>query len=315
MRLAVMERPGAFDLVDEPVPEIGGDDVLLRVVACGVCTSELDMWRGLAGHARYPWYPGHEVSGTIEAVGEAVTTFAAGEPVAAWVTARGYAEYVAVPAEHCFRALDVPLHLALGEPLACAVNIVELAEVALADDVVVIGAGYMGLLVLELLQHRGPRHLIVADTRPDALERARKMGATHVVDVGRESLSDVVEELTGGAGADVTFEMTGAQDALTAAGTVTRMSGTLVIGGYHQGRPRTIPLGEWNWMAFKIANAHFRDVPTILRGMRRGMRLLASGRVSMDGLVTHRFGLDRIDEAFQTAAERPEGFVKATVEP
>jgi threonine dehydrogenase-like Zn-dependent dehydrogenase len=68
-------------------------------------------------------------------------------------------------------------------------------------------------------------------------------------------------------------------------------------------------------MAFRIANAHFRDVPTILRGMRRGMRLLTSGRVSMDGLVTHRFGLDRIDEAFETAVERPEGFVKATVEP
>ena len=66
---------------------------------------------------------------------------------------------------------------------------------------------------------------------------------------------------------------------------------------------------------FRIANAHFRDVGTILRGMDRGMRLLASGRISLDGLVTHRFELDRIDEAFETAVERPDGFVKATVIP
>ena len=310
-----MERPGRFELRDEPVPSLGRDDVLLRIAACGVCTSELDMWRGLAGHAAYPWYPGHEVSGTIEAVGEDVTTLVPGESVAAWVTTRGYADYVAVRSDHCFRAFDVPLRLALGEPLACAVNIVELAEVALADDVVVIGAGFMGLLVVELVQLRGPRNVIVADTRADALERAMKMGATHVVDVSRESLDDAVLALTNGDGADVTFEMTGVQDALTAAGDVTRMSGTVVIGGYHQGDPRTIPLAEWNWMAFKIANAHFRDVSTIIRGMRRGMRLLTSGRISMDGLVTHVFDLDHIDDAFRTAVERPDGFVKATVTP
>jgi len=315
MRVAVMERPGSFELREEPVPAIGRDDVLLRVVACGVCTSELDMWSGLAGHAVYPWYPGHEVSGVVEAVGDDVSSLSQGDAVAAWVTTRGYADVVAVPEEHCFPSGDVPLHLALGEPLACAVNVVELAEVALADDVVVIGAGFMGLLALELVLLRGPRHVIVADARAEALERARKLGATHVVDVSSESLEDAVKGLTGGAGADVTFEMTGVQDALTAAGDVTRMSGTVVIGGYHQGEPRQIPLAAWNWMAFRIANGHFRDVGTILRGMRRGMRLLTSGRISLDGLVTHRFELERIDDAFRTAVERPDGFVKATVEP
>jgi L-iditol 2-dehydrogenase len=315
VKLAVMERPGRFELLEEPLPTIGRDDVLLRVAACGVCTSELDMWRGLAGHAAYPWYPGHEVSGTVEAVGENVTSLVPGEPVAAWVTTRGYADYVAVRAEYCFRSLDVPLPLALGEPLGCAVNIVELADVALADDVVIIGAGFMGLLALELVHLRGPRQVIVADTRADALERASKLGATHVVDVSRESLKDAVLGVTDGAGADATFEMTGVQDALTAAGDVTRMSGTVVVGGYHQGEPRTIPLAEWNWMAFRIANAHFRDVSTIVRGMRRGMRLLTSGSISLEGLVTHTFELDRIDEAFRTAVERPDGFVKATVTP
>jgi 2-desacetyl-2-hydroxyethyl bacteriochlorophyllide A dehydrogenase len=314
VKIAVLEQPHRFSLVEEPIPSVGPDEVLVRVAACGVCTSELDMWRGLAGHAHYPWHPGHEVSGAVEDLGERVTAFAPGDPVAVWVTERGYAEYVVAPAEHCFPAFGVPPELALGEPLACAVNIVELADVALGDDVVIVGAGFMGLVVLELVQLRGPRHLIVADTRQDALERARKLGASQVVDVTTESLEAVVDGLTGD-GADVAFEMTGVQEALASIGDVTRMSGTVVIGGYHQGEPRSIPLGQWNWMAFRIANAHFRDVATILRGMGQGMRLLTAGRISLDGLLTHRFPLDRIDEAFATAVERPDGFVKATVIP
>ena len=314
MRIATLHEPGRFEIVDEPVPPVGPDDLLVRVAACGVCTSELDMWRGLAGHAHYPWRPGHEVSGVVEATGERVTAFAPGDPVAVWVTERGYAEYVVAPADHCFPAFGVPPELALGEPLACAVNIVRLSEVTLGDDVVIVGAGFMGLVVLELVQLRGPRHLIAADTRQEALERARKLGASHVVDVTNESLEDVVGGLTDG-GADVAFEMTGVQAALASIGDITRMSGTVVIGGYHQGEPRSIPLGQWNWMAFRVANAHFRDVATILRGMDRGMRLLTSGRITLDGLVTHRFELDRIDEAFETAVQRPDGFVKATVVP
>jgi L-iditol 2-dehydrogenase len=86
-----------------------------------------------------------------------------------------------------------------------------------------------------------------------------------------------------------------------------------VIVGFHQGGVRELPLGAWNWMAYEIVNAHFRDVGTIMRGMRQGMRLLTSGRITLDDLVTHRFGLDRVNEAFATAVEKPPGFVKATV--
>jgi threonine dehydrogenase-like Zn-dependent dehydrogenase len=68
-------------------------------------------------------------------------------------------------------------------------------------------------------------------------------------------------------------------------------------------------------MAFRVANAHFREVTTILRGMRIGMRLLTSGRIRLDDLVTHRYPLDAIDDAFRTAIEKPPGFVKATVIP
>jgi L-iditol 2-dehydrogenase len=315
MRQAVLTGPRRFAIEELPVPEIGPDEVLLRVAACGVCASELDIYQGAAGHASYPWRPGHEVSGVVERAGERVVAPAPGDPVAVFVTTAGYGEYVAVPAAYCFPAGDVPLELALGEPLACAVNAVELAGIALADDVVIVGAGFMGQLAIRLAQLRGPRRLIVADTRDDALARAASAGATATVNPAREPLAETVLELTDGAGADVTIEFTGTQGALEVIGACTRMSGTLVIAGYHQGPPRQVPLADWNWNAFRIANAHFRDVTTILRGLRAGMRLVSSGRLSLEGLVTHRFPLTSIDEAFHTAIEKPEGFVKATVTP
>jgi threonine dehydrogenase-like Zn-dependent dehydrogenase len=249
----------------------------------------------------------------VEKVGSRVDTFHPGDRVGAWVTSRGFAEYVAVKAEYCFPAGDMPLDLALAEPLACSVNAVEMANLSLSDDIVIIGAGFMGNIIQKLVQLKGPRHVIVADTRPDALERAKKMGATRVVDVKNESLPQVVKDMTEGLGADVSFEATGAQAPLTMLGDVTRMSGKVVIVGFHQGGMRELPLAYWNWMAFQIYNAHFREVSTIMRGMRIGMRLLTSGRLTFEDLVTHRFRLNEINQAFAIACEKPEGFVKSTV--
>ncbi|MDW5327981.1 zinc-binding dehydrogenase [Plantactinospora sp. KLBMP9567] len=312
MRIAVLTGPERFEIAEVPPPEIGPDEVLVRVRASGVCASELAAWGG-DPPVDYPRHLGHEVSGTVAAVGAEVDSFAVGDPVGVWVTSHGFAEYVAAKAAHCRPAGDVPLDEVLAEPLACAVNAVEEADVRLGDDVVLIGAGFMGNLVQSLVRLRGVRQLVVADTRPDALDRARALGATRVVDVRHESLAEVVGELTGGRGADLTFECTGGQAALDAVGEVTRMSGRIVLVGFHQGRPRQINLAHWNWMAFGIVNAHYRDVGTIMRGMTVGMRLLVSGAVSLRTLVTHRFGLEEVDAAFRAARDRPPGFAKATV--
>jgi threonine dehydrogenase-like Zn-dependent dehydrogenase len=314
MKIAVLNEPGHFDVVEEPEPTVGPGDALLQVAACGVCTSELDIFQGNSATA-LPWYPGHEVSGVVAETGQLVRGLAAGDRVAGWVTARGFAERVVLPAAHCFPAREVPLELALGEPLACAVNAVDLAAPEAGDNVVIVGAGFMGHLFQKLVMLRQPRQVIVIDTRDDALARAELFGATATVNVTRRPAADVVADLTGAKGADMTFEVTGAQSALDGLHEVTRMSGTLVIAGYHQGEPRRIPLGTWNWMAYRIVNAHFREQATILRGMRRGMQLLTSGLMSLDGLVTHAVPLERIDEGFRVAMEKPAGFVKATVQP
>ena len=160
---------------------------------------------------------------------------------------------------------------------------------------------------------RGVRRLIVADTRRDALERARALGATDTVLVGEEDLARRVSELTDGRMADVCIECTGTQAALDSVGSVTRMSGKVVLVGFHQGPARAVPLGYWNWMAYDIRNAHFREVSTILHGMEVGMRLLRAGIIDLAPQVTHRFELADIAEAFDTALAKPDGFVKATV--
>ena len=313
MNIALLRGPREFVITDEPVPEIEPGEVLVRVATCGVCTSELAMWEGKAGQEIYPRFPGHEVSGVVEKVGGEVKALSPGDPVGVWVTERGYAEFVAVKADYCFPAGQIPLDQVLAEPLACAVNTVEMADLSLGDDVVIIGAGFMGNLVQMLAALQGPRRLIVADVRQDALDRAARLGATHTINSAREDLSEKVKALTGSKGADASFEVTGAQGPLQMLGEVTRMSGKVVIVGYHQGGLRQIPLDYWNWMAFQILNAHFRDVAVIRRGMQIGMRLLTSGRISLESLVTHRFPLSSINQAFQVAHEKPEGFVKSTV--
>src|SRR3712207_2206869 len=104
----------------------------------------------------------------------------------------------------------------------------------------------MGNLVQKLVNLRGARSLVVADARPDALERAARLGATRLVDVTRESLTEVVGSVTDGRGADLTFECTGTQAALSTVSDVTRMSGKIAIVGFHQGPVREVPLGYWN---------------------------------------------------------------------
>jgi L-iditol 2-dehydrogenase len=314
MRAALLTQPFKIDIVDRELPSVSGTMVRVRVLQCGVCTSELDMWSGKAAE-KLPVALGHEVAGVVEEIGEDVGTVKVADRVAVWVHGGGFAEEVVVEERYCVTVADGVAYPAVAEPLACVVNAVELAAPALADDVVIIGAGYMGNLIQMVTALRGPRTITVADVRKDALARATELGATRVVDTSTQSLPSVVEEITDGRGADVTYEVTGIERGLVLAGEVTRMSGKLCIVGYHQGGTRSIPLAHWNWMAFDLVNAHFRDIDTIMRGMRTGMRLVNAGVLDAAQLVTGSFSLDEIGRAFETAAGKPDGFVKAVVEP
>lgn len=311
MRLAELAGVRDFRVIEVERPRAGPGEVLVEVSACGVCASEIDIWTGRA-LANFPRRIGHETSGIVAEVDQDVASLAVGDAVAMWNSGPGYAEYVAVRAEYCRPLGNVEPELGLLEPIACAVNAVELADVRLGDDVVILGAGFMGILVQQLVQLRGARQVIMVDRRPDVLALATALGATRTVDGTRELVAEVVADATGG-GADVTFEVTGGQGGLDLIGEVTRMSGKVVLVGFHQGQPRTIPLGHWNWMAYDLRNGHFRELATIMRGMDVGLRLVTAGQLDLSRLVTHRFTIEAINEAFRTAVEKPAGFVKAVV--
>ena len=314
MRTALLVEPGRIELVERPRAPLRPGQVRVAISACGVCASELPPWTGLE-RVELPMEIGHEIAGVVEEAGAEVASVAPGDHVVVWTAGGGgFADELVADERACMKVPPGVPFPAVAEPLSCVVNAVGLTAPALGDDVVIVGAGFMGLLTLLVSALRGPRSIVVADVRDDALARAAALGATRVVNTRTESLHEVVREVTDGRGADVSYEVTGVQAGLDLVADVTRMSGKLAIVGYHQGPPRSIALGHWNWMAFQIVNGHFRDHATIMAGMRAATRLVASGALDPSPLVTHTFALESVGEAFATAAEKPDGFVKAVVE-
>ena len=311
---AVLVEPFRVEVIERTLPPVGPTDVLVRVTQCGICASDVDFWSGKSDR-RMPEPLGHEPVGFVLDVGRDVATITPGSRVACWVESGGFAEALVTDERFCIPVADDCRDAVLAEPLGCVVNAVQLAAPALGDDVVIIGAGFMGNLLQLAVQLRGPRSVTVVDVRPEALERASQLGANYTVDSSSEDLAQRVADITDGRGADVSFEVTGVNAGLELAGAATRMSGKLCMVGYHQGGTREIALGRWNWMAFNIVNAHFRDKNTILSGMRRGLRLIESHILDAGSLVTNAFPLEQIAEAFQAAASKPDGFVKAVVQP
>lgn len=314
MKAALLTEPYHVELVDRDISAPGPGQARMRVEQCGLCTSEIDLWIGKAPD-RLPAAIGHEVAGTIEEVGADVRNVKVGERVAAWVEGGGFAEQMIVEERYCVPVADAAAYPAVAEPLACVVNSVELAAPRLGDDIVIVGAGYMGNLLGLVSKLKGPRSITVVDKRPDALRRALALGANHVIDSSTQEVTAAVHEITDGRGADLTYEVTGVNPGLELAGTITRMSGKICIVGYHQGGERSIPLGRWNWMAFQVVNAHFRSIETIMAGMHTGMRLVNSGVLDVSPLMSDVYGLADIAQAFEAATSKPDGFVKAVIKP
>ncbi len=313
MKAAVLEQPGRFALTERPKPEIGPTEVLVRTFVCGVCTSEIDMWEGHT-NVELPRFAGHEVSGIVETVGERVTNVAVGDRVALYAEGEGFAEYVKVPAAWAVKLDEsVPFAYALGEPIACAVNGVRKAQPQLDDSVCIVGCGFMGLLMLQLFKTSGVGLLIAVDTRPAILDMARKLGATHIFNPKETDVVAEVKRLTDGRGVDIGVEGAGVQATLDLTTRLVRMEGKLEVFGFHQGAPRTVDWGYWNWMAFQIINGHTRTQQHYVDAMRIGLGMMARGALDMEPLVTHRFGLDDINDAFATASAKEDGFVKGVI--
>ncbi len=288
----------------------------MRVRLCGVCASELPRWRDASRDV--PFRLGHEPYGTVEAVGAEVTRFAPGDRVTGLFSA-AFADARIVPEEALLPVPDaVSDESAMGEPLACLVNAARRTPVEFADTVVIIGLGYMGLGLLQLLRLRGAARIVAIDVREESLGHALEHGATEAYTpdaVPAELRLTEFAEWQSGTAADVVVEASGTAPGLELAGQLVKAHGTLSILGYHQGMPREIDMGMWNWKAIDVVNAHVRRFDDLMESMRIGLELERVGLIDTGALVTHRFGLDEVDAAFQALIDKPAGFIKSVVVP
>jgi threonine dehydrogenase-like Zn-dependent dehydrogenase len=320
MRSAILTQPRQFEVRSLDLPDPGEGEVRIRVGGCGVCGSDMGPWKGLQGLS-YPMpagAPGHEVFGTVEALGRGVEGLSLGQPVTAR-TYRAYAEYDLARAQDL---VPLPESLAgrpvLGEPVACAVNVLRRAAVREGDVVVLLGTGFLGALALQLLRVPGtprPRRVIAVSRRRLSEDLADRLGADEYLTYD-DDVHGRVDAASGGQMADVVLEATGRQKPLDLAAELTRVRGRLIIAGYHQDGPRTVNMQLWNWRGLDVINAHERDPQIYRQGMEEGVRLLSlqnAGGLDLEPLITHTFPLAEINRAFATAEERPAGFLKSVV--
>lgn len=314
MKSAVLYGPHDWRIEEYPTPEVKEDEVLLKIRACGVCHSEIHQWDKKIDGLEYPRFIGHEVAGEIIGTGSLVKNFKTGDRVAAWTDGRGYAEEIAVNQKMVFKIdNNISFTEAMAEPIACTTNGVIRTNVQMNDTIALVGTGFMGLILLQELKLRGASKIIAIDLRDEMLDLANQLGADITINPVKEDVVNRIQDLTGGKGVDISFEVGGVQSTLDLAPQICRMEGKLVIFGYHPGERRINDLGYWNWMAFDIINAHFRDVNTILKGTKIGMDLLNNGKIRMTPLITHKFDLGEIEAAFTAAKNKPEGFVKSVI--
>jgi threonine dehydrogenase-like Zn-dependent dehydrogenase len=314
MRIAVLHGARDFRIEEKPSRKVEKNQCRIAVKACGVCHSELHQWATKIESLEYPRYIGHEVAGVIEECGSLVSGFRPGDRVAVWTDRAGYAEEVIVTPDRIFPIKDsVPFVEAMAEPLSCTTNGVMKAQIEMGDTVALVGTGFMGLILLQQIRLKGAGKIIAVDVREDMLSLAQNLGADVVLNPQKENIKQHINRITGGKGVDVAFEVGGNQSTLDLTADILRMEGTLVIFGYHPGQRVIHDLGYWNWMAFHIVNAHFRDIHTILRGSDIGIRLLNQQKIDLKPLMTHIYPLDEINTAFEAAYHKPKGFVKAVI--
>lgn len=315
MRGAVLAEPGRFEISEAPLPVVGRGNVLVRLEGCGVCASNIPPFEGRE------WfdYPmaigalGHEGWGRVEAIGEDVSTLSVGDRVAI-LSQHAYAEYDAVPER---LAVRLPERLAglpfPGEPLGCAVNIFERSSIRAGDNVVIVGVGFLGALLIQLAVKHGA-HVIALARKPYALQVAEQMGAAHTLLMDDHwQIIEGVRELTDGKFADVTIECTGKEWPLNLAGELTGVRRRLVIAGFHQDGLRSVNVQLWNWRGLDVINAHERDEEVYMSGIDEAARLVDAGMLDPFPLLTHRYALSGIGRAMQDTKDRPSGFMKALI--
>lgn len=330
MQVARLYDFGDIRLEESARPEVGPDDLLVRARACGICSGDIMPWYI---RRKAPLVLGHEPVGVVEETGAAVRGFRAGDRVfvhhhapcfscaacrrgeyvqcptwrASKITPGGMAEYFLVGATNQRDTLKLPEGMGdadgvLIEPAACVVKSLRRSGLKPGESILVIGLGIMGMLHVRLARHLGAGLIIGADLLEQRAACARRHGADLGLVVSGGNLAECVGAATGGAMADVTIVGPGTSQALAAAIAATARGGTVVQ------FTATPPEEELVVRPHDLYFNEIRLIPSYSCGpddTRQALELVERGVIAAADLVTHRFPLPRISEAF-AAAQRPE---------
>lgn len=265
MKALLLTAPSRLEYTDFEDPQPGEHEVALRIRACGICGSDIHGWDGSSGRRRPPLIMGHEAAGEIVAVGPKVEKWRIGDRVtfdstiscgtcaycregqvnlcenrrvvgvapAEYRQHGAFAEKLVLP-ERILYALPDTLsftHAAMVEPVSIAVHAVQRATIRPTDTAVVVGAGMIGLFVIQVLRWAGARQIVAVDLAENRLAAARGLGATHTLKSDAVDVAAEVQALTGGRGADVAFEVVGISPTLQIALQSLRRGGAAVLVG------------------------------------------------------------------------------------
>jgi L-iditol 2-dehydrogenase len=348
MRAAVFLGPNSMELRDIPRPEPAAGEIVVKVAACAVCGTDLRIAAGGKTRGVYPpRVLGHEIAGRIVAMGSRAgeytdlkvgqrVTMPPGIPCGACRfcstgyenlckrrTALGYrydggfAEYMVLPEIALQRGLlfPIPDHLpdaeaAIAEPLACVVNGQRKSQVKLGDVVLIIGAGPIGLMHLQLSRLAWARKVLVSEPNQARRLLAAQLGATRAVDPAAEDLAQIVKGETDGDGADVVIAAIGVPRLVNDLLAVTRPGGRVnLFAGYSDTGETTIEanLIHYGELVLTGTSACTRE------DFRTALNLLTSGQLKAGPLVSHHFPLEQIEQAFETT--RTGAGLRVVVEP
>jgi len=354
MKAAVFVEPGRIALDERPIPDVGPLDALIRVTTTTICGTDVHILKG-EYPVRPGLIVGHEPVGVIEKLGSAVQGYREGQRVVAGaITPSGYsnaclagccsqdgagtkhgwkpiggwkfgntidgcqAEYVLVP-DAMANLAPVPDHLSDEAVLMCPDIMstgfagAESGGIKIGDTVAVFAQGPIGLCATAGAKLMGATTIIAVETVPERVAVAKRLGADHIVDFRKTDPVEEILRITDGRGVDVAIEALGTQPTFEAALKVLRPGGTLSsLGVYSQ--DLKIPLG-----AFAAGLGDLKIVTTLCPGgkerMRRLMNVIASQRVDLQPLVTHRFKLDDIEKAYELFANQRDGVLKVAITP
>jgi len=343
MKAAVLCGEKKMEIRDLPDPKPGPGEVLIRVKAVGVCGSDVHYyWSGGIGihKVEYPMLLGHEAAGEVVDVGEGVTKFKPGRRVSVEpgkscgrcercrqgkynlcddMQFMGtppidgcFCEYVAWPQEFVFPLPDNVSYeeAALLEPLAVGVYATDMADLRVGDSAAVLGSATVGLLTLQCAKEAGAMPCFVTDRIPERLALAERMGADRVINFAEEDVAETIKKGTGGEGVDVVFEAAGHPSSFFQTVDLARKGGEIVL----------IGICQKDVIEFDFGNARrkeltIKSVRRYRHAFPRAIKLLESGAVDVKPLITHKFGLEGIVEAFHISHDCRDGVIKAVILP